>query len=118
MTRAAAAADPFNAVAEDGRRRILVALASGERPVNDLVRDLSMRQPQVSKHLRVLRKVGLVRSRTAGKQRFYSLDPDALRPIRDWLADVEREWSERLDRMEGYMATMHRSEPKPPTKGS
>jgi DNA-binding transcriptional ArsR family regulator len=118
MTRAGAAADPFNAVAEDGRRRILVALARSERPVNVLVRDLRMRQPQVSKHLRVLRKVGLVRSRAAGKQRLYSLDPEGLQPIHDWLAAVAREWGERLDRMESYLAAMQRSASETPAEGS
>jgi DNA-binding transcriptional ArsR family regulator len=118
MARSAAAADPFNAVAEDGRRRILVALAGRERPVNDLVRAVHMRQPQVSKHLRVLRKVGLVRTRAEGKQRLYSLAPDGLRPIHDWLATVEREWGERLDRLESHLAVMERSVEQTPTEGT
>jgi DNA-binding transcriptional ArsR family regulator len=118
MARSSVATDAFNAVAEEGRRRILIALARGERPVNDLVRSLRMRQPQVSKHLRVLRKVGLVRTRAEGKQRIYSLDPAGLRPIHDWLAAVEREWSERLDRLESYLALMQPLQPDTPTEGS
>jgi DNA-binding transcriptional ArsR family regulator len=85
MARAVTTTDAFNAVAEPRRRQILDLLAAGERPVNDLVVLLGLAQPQVSKHLRVLREVGLVRVRDAGRRRMYSLDPEPLEAIHDWL---------------------------------
>lgn len=100
MARAATTADAFNAVAEPRRRQILDALAGGERPVNDLVRLLGLAQPQVSKHLRVLREVGAVDVREEGRQRLYRLNGRALKPIHDWVKDFERTWSERFDRLE------------------
>ena len=96
MARAATTADAFNAVAEPRRREILDALAGGERPVNDLVRELGIAQPQVSKHLRVLREVGAVDVRDKGRQRLYSLNGQALKPIHDWVSSYERLWSERF----------------------
>jgi DNA-binding transcriptional ArsR family regulator len=95
--RAATTADAFNAVAEPRRRQILDALAGGERPVNDLVRLLGLAQPQVSKHLRVLREVGAVDVREEGRQRLYRLNGHALKPIHDWVKDYERSWSERFE---------------------
>ncbi|NUP89116.1 MAG: metalloregulator ArsR/SmtB family transcription factor [Candidatus Sumerlaeia bacterium] len=92
MARAATTADPFNAIAERRRREILALLGRGERPVNDLVRSTGLAQPQVSKHLRVLRRVGLVRVRRVGRQRVYRLDTSGLRPVREWLDVVLREW--------------------------
>jgi len=86
MARAATTTDAFNAVAEPRRRQILDLLAAGERPVNDLVELLGLTQPQVSRHLRVLREVGLVRVRDAGRQRLYRLDPEPLKAIHDWLS--------------------------------
>jgi DNA-binding transcriptional ArsR family regulator len=100
MARAATTADAFNAVAEPRRRQILDVLARGERPVNDLVRALGVPQPQVSKHLRVLREVGAVAVREEGRQRLYRLNGRALKPIHDWVKDYERTWSERFDRLE------------------
>jgi DNA-binding transcriptional ArsR family regulator len=100
MARAATTADAFNAVAEPRRRQILDALAGGERPVNDLVRELGVPQPQVSKHLRVLREVGAVAVRGAGRQRLYSLNGQALKPIHDWLTTYESTWSERFERLD------------------
>ncbi len=100
MARAATTADAFNAVAEPRRRQILDALAGGERPVNDLVRLLRLAQPQVSKHLRVLREVGAVDVRDEGRQRFYRLNGHALKPIHDWVKTYERSWAERFDRLE------------------
>jgi DNA-binding transcriptional ArsR family regulator len=94
MARAATAADAFNAVAEPRRRRILDVLVGGERPVNDLVMLLGLAQPQVSKHLRVLREVGLVRVRDEGRQRVYRLNGQPLKPIHDWVKNYERSWSE------------------------
>ena len=96
MARAATTADAFNAVAEPRRREILDLLAAGERPVNDLVRLLGLAQPQVSKHLRVLREVGAVDVRNEGRQRLYRLNGNALKPIHDWVKSYERLWSERF----------------------
>ncbi|MGI8921727.1 MAG: ArsR/SmtB family transcription factor [Solirubrobacteraceae bacterium] len=100
MARAATTADAFNAVAEPRRREILDALAGGERAVNDLVRLLGLAQPQVSKHLRVLREVGAVDVRDEGRQRLYRLNGHALRPIHDWVKNYERSWSERFERLD------------------
>jgi len=100
MARAATTADAFNAVAEPRRRQILDLLAGGERPVNDLVGLLGLAQPQVSKHLRVLREVGLVNVRGDGRRRVYRLDPEALAPIRDWVTDLERAWTARFARLD------------------
>src|SRR5919106_359203 len=100
MARAATTTDAFNAVAEPRRRQILDALAGGERPVNDLVRLLGLAQPQVSKHLRVLREVGAVDVRGEGRQRLYRLNGHALKPIHDWVGNYERSWSERFDRLD------------------
>ena len=96
MARAATTADAFNAVAEPRRREILDLLAGGERPVNDLVRLLGLAQPQVSKHLRVLREVGAVDVRNEGRQRLYRLNGQALKPIHDWVKSYERLWSARF----------------------
>jgi DNA-binding transcriptional ArsR family regulator len=100
MARAATTADAFNAVAEPRRRQILDALAAEERPVNDLVRLLGLAQPQVSKHLRVLREVGAVEVREEGRQRLYRLNGQALKPIHDWVKNYERSWSERFEQLD------------------
>jgi len=100
MARAATTADAFNAVAEPRRREILDLLAEGEHAVNDLVELLGLAQPQVSKHLRVLREVGLVDVREEGRQRLYRLNGPALKPIHDWVSSYERTWSERLERLD------------------
>ena len=100
MARAATTTDAFNAVAEPRRRQILDLLAQGERPVNDLVELLGLAQPQVSKHLRVLREVDLVHVRDEGRQRMYRLNAEPLKPIHDWLAKYERSWTERFDLMD------------------
>ena len=100
MARAATTTDAFNAVAEPRRRQILDLLAGGERPVNDLVAQLRLAQPLVSKHLRVLREVGLVEVRDRGRQRLYRLDGQALKPIHDWVKNYERSWSQRFDRLD------------------
>jgi len=103
MARAATTADAFNAVAEPRRREILDLLAGGERPVNDLVALLGLAQPQVSKHLRVLREVGLVEARDHGRQRLYRLNGEPLRPIHDWVKHYERTWNERFDALDELM---------------
>ncbi len=92
MARAATTADAFNAVAEPRRRQILDVLAGGERPVNDLVGLLGLAQPQVSKHLRVLREVGLVESRDQGRRRIYRLNGLPLRPIHEWVKNYQQSW--------------------------
>jgi len=97
MARAATTADTFNAVAEPRRRAILDLLVGGERPVNELVRELGLAQPQVSKHLRVLREVGAVDVREHGRQRLYRLNGRALKPIHDWVKEYERTWTERFE---------------------
>jgi DNA-binding transcriptional ArsR family regulator len=106
MARAATTTDAFNAVAEPRRRQILDLLAAGERPVNDLVALLGLAQPQVSKHLRVLRQVGLVDVRDEGRQRVYRLNGYPLKPIHDWVKKYERLWSERLDRLDEVLAEL------------
>jgi len=103
MARAATTTDAFNAIAEPRRRQILDLLADGERSVNEIVVVLGLAQPQVSKHLRVLREVGVVEVREAGRQRLYRLNGPALKPIYDWVKEYERTWSERFDRLDGVL---------------
>jgi DNA-binding transcriptional ArsR family regulator len=110
MARAATTADAFNAVAEPRRREILDLLAAGERPVNDLVRLLGLAQPQVSKHLRVLREVGAVDVRNEGRQRLYRLNGKALKPIHDWVKSYERLWSERFAEMDVVLEELKQQE--------
>jgi DNA-binding transcriptional ArsR family regulator len=110
MARAATTTDAFNAVAEPRRRQILDALAGGERPVNDLVRVLGLAQPQVSKHLRVLREVGAVDVRDEGRQRLYRLNGHALKPIHDWVKNYERSWSERFDGLDVVLDELKQKE--------
>jgi DNA-binding transcriptional ArsR family regulator len=110
MARAATTTDAFNAVAEPRRREILDVLAGGERPVNDLVRELGLAQPQVSKHLRVLREVGAVDVRGDGRQRLYRLNGHALKPIHDWVKNYERLWSERFDGLDAVLEDLRREE--------
>jgi DNA-binding transcriptional ArsR family regulator len=95
----ATTSDVFNAIAEGRRREILELLADGERPVNDLVESLGVAQPQVSKHLRVLREVGLVNVRDAGRLRYYSLNAEPLRTVHDWSRTFERFWDHQLARI-------------------
>lgn len=110
MARAATTSDAFNAVAEPRRREILDLLAEGERTVNEIGAAMGISQPLVSKHLKVLREVGLVRSRTEGRNRLYRLDAMALQPIHEWVRDYERHWNERLDRLDDYLDEMQRKE--------
>jgi len=106
MARAATTTDAFNAVAEPRRRQILDVLAAGERPVNDLVHALGLTQPQVSKHLRVLRDVGAVDVRSEGRQRLYRLNGPALKPIHDWVKEYERTWSERFGELDAVLTEL------------
>jgi DNA-binding transcriptional ArsR family regulator len=97
-------------VAKPRRREILDVLAGGERPVNDLVRMLGLAQPQVSKHLRVLREVGVVDVRDEGRQRLYRLNGRALKPIHDWVKNYERSWSERFDELDVVLEDLKQKE--------
>jgi DNA-binding transcriptional ArsR family regulator len=113
VARTPTTTDAFNAVAEAGRREILDALGDGEATVGELVDRLGMRQPQVSKHLGVLREVGLVTVRADGKRRWYRVNGPALRPIHDWVRSFERTWNQRLDRLDDVVADLKAKEPKP-----
>jgi DNA-binding transcriptional ArsR family regulator len=110
MARAATTTDAFNAVAEPRRRQILDVLAGGEAPVNDLVAQLGLAQPQVSKHLRVLREVGLVEVRDAVRQRMYRLNGRSLKPIHDWVANYERLWNERFEALDEVLDDLKEKE--------
>ena len=110
MARAATTADAFNAVAEPRRRQILDVLAGGERPVNDLVALLDVPQPQVSKHLKVLRDVGLVEVRQDGRQRMYRLDGRPLRSIHEWVKNYEEAWEERFAALDAVLEDLNEKE--------
>jgi DNA-binding transcriptional ArsR family regulator len=112
MARSPTTADAFNAVAEPARRKILDYLARGERPVNDVVSALGLTQPQVSKHLRVLREVGVVSVRDEGRQRLYKLNGRQLRPIYDWVKTFEQFWNESFDRLDEYLQKLQKEEEK------
>jgi DNA-binding transcriptional ArsR family regulator len=99
MARAATTSDAFNAVAEPRRREILNYLALQERPVGDIVAGLGLEQPSVSKHLRVLRDVGLVRVRRHGRHMFYRTNAEAIRPLHEWTKTFERLWQHQLSRI-------------------
>jgi DNA-binding transcriptional ArsR family regulator len=103
VARSRTTSDVFNAIAEVRRREILDALMAGEKAVGTIVADLSLSQPQVSKHLRVLSEVGLVKCRAQGRHRLYSLEPARLRPLHEWLARYEQMWNDRLDRIDEYL---------------
>jgi DNA-binding transcriptional ArsR family regulator len=110
MARAATTTDAFNAVAEPRRRQILDALASGELAVTDLVNSLGVGQPQVSKHLRVLREVGLVTVRDEGRRRLYRVNGAELKPIHDWVKAYERTWAERFEHLDAVLEDLKKSE--------
>jgi len=110
MARVPTTHDPFNAVAEPKRRRILEMLGRAERSVNDLVRLLGWPQPMVSKHLAVLKKVGLVREHRAGRQRLYRVNMAKLKPIHDWVAPFQRYWSDRYDRLDEVLQDIQKKE--------
>jgi DNA-binding transcriptional ArsR family regulator len=110
VARASTTSDVFNAIAEAARREILDVLRTGEKAVGTIVDNLAMSQPQVSKHLRVLSEVGLVRCRADGRHRLYSLEPARLRPLHDWLSRYEQMWNERLDRMDDYLKELQKRE--------
>jgi DNA-binding transcriptional ArsR family regulator len=110
MARSSTTADVFNAVAEAHRREILDVLIGGEKAVGAIVDDLSLSQPQVSKHLRVLSEVGLVSCRADGRRRLYRLEPARLEPFREWVAKYEQALNERLDRMDDYLRELQAKE--------
>jgi len=103
MARAATTSDVFNAIAEPQRRDILALLRAGERPVTEVAEELGLSQPGVSKHLRVLREVGLVQARRVGKQRLYDLDGHGLRAVHEWTGGFEQFWNESFDRLDAYV---------------
>ena len=106
MARAATTSDAFNAIAEPQRREILDLLRGGDRPVLDLVGELRIAQPSVSKHLKVLREVRLVQVRAAGRQRIYGLDARGLRPIHEWVGGFEQYWNESFDSLNAYVQAL------------
>jgi DNA-binding transcriptional ArsR family regulator len=108
VARASTTSDVFNAVADVHRREILDVLITGEKAVGAIVNGLSMSQPQVSKHLRVLSEVGLVRCRADGRRRLYRLEPAHLRPLHDWVTKYEQAMNDRLDRMGDYLNELQR----------
>lgn len=110
MARKPTTHDPFNAVAEPKRRKILEVLGAGERSVNEIVEILDWPQPVVSKHLKVLKEVGLVSERRVGRQRIYRVNAEQLKPIYDWVAPFERYWSERFDRLDEVLQVMKKKE--------
>ncbi len=110
MARAATTTDAFNAVAEPRRRQILEALADGERSVNELVEAVGLAQPQVSKHLRVLREVGAVDVRDEGRHRLYRLNGSALKPIHDWVRAFARTWDERYEALDVVLSELKAKE--------
>jgi len=118
MARAPTTTDPFNAIAEPKRRKVLDFLARGECAVNDLVVALRWPQPQVSKHLGVLREVGLVNVRRQGRQQMYTLNADGLKPIHDWVKTYERFWSHHLSRIKAAAEAKAKQIAASPTQSS
>ena len=112
MARLATTADAFNAIAEPQRRAILTLLMQGERSVNEIAASLQIRQPQTSKHLRVLSEVALVNVRQEGKQRLYSLQSEGLKPVLTWLLPFEQLWQERYDQLDDYLQILQEKEKK------
>lgn len=113
MARARTTTDAFNAVAEASRRELLDAIGAGEASVGELVERVGLSQPQVSKHLGVLRAVGLVRVRAEGRRRWYRVHGPALKPVHDWVRAFERTWNDRLDRLDDLVAELQTEEKAP-----
>ena len=110
VARSSTTSDVFNAIGDAHRREILDALMAGEKAVGAIVNDLSLSQPQVSKHLQVLSEVGLVSCRAEGRRRLYRLEPARLRPMQEWLAKYQRAWNDRLDRVDDYLQELQQGE--------
>ncbi len=108
MARASTTSDAFNAVAELRRREILIYLAAAERPVGEIVAALGLEQPSVSKHLKVLHDVGLVRMRCQGRQKLYRTNAEAIRPLHEWAGTFERYWQHQLNRVKEHAEEMVR----------
>ena len=113
VARSSTTSDVFNAIAEAHRREVLDALIDCEKPVGTIATDLSMSQPQVSKHLRVLSEVGLVRCRADGRRRLYRAEPARLRPMYEWLGKYEQAWNDRLDRIDAYLQELQEQGGRP-----
>jgi DNA-binding transcriptional ArsR family regulator len=113
MARTPTTADAFNAVSDASRRGLLDALGDGEATVGELVDRLGLSQPQVSKHLGVLRAVGLVAVRVDGRHRWYRINGPALKPVHDWVRTFERTWNTRLDRLDDVLAELQSQEKEP-----
>ena len=112
MARRPTTHDPFNAVAEPRRRQVLEAIGADELSVNEIVERLGWNQPMVSKHLSVLKQVGLVEERRAGRQRLYRVNAERLKPIYDWVTPFERYWSQRFDRLDEILEEIQIKERK------
>jgi len=112
MARTPTTHDPFNAVAEPKRRQVLAVLGTEELSVNEIVERLGWNQPSVSKHLGVLKQVGLVIERRVGRQRLYKVDAEQLKPIFDWVTPFEKIWNERFDRLDNVLLEMQKKENK------
>lgn len=113
MARSPTTSDAFNAVAESSRRDLLDAIGPGEVTVGDLVDRLGLTQPQVSKHLGVLRTVGLVVVRPEGRFRYYRINGPALQPVHEWVRTFERTWNTRLDRLDNLLTELKAQEKSP-----
>jgi len=110
MARTPTTFDPFNAVAEPKRRKVLEVLGTQELSVNEIVERLGWNQPMVSKHLGVLKEVGLVSERRVGRKRLYRVNAERLKPIYDWVAPFERYWSESYDRLDDVLEDLKSKE--------
>jgi DNA-binding transcriptional ArsR family regulator len=110
MARAATTTDVFNALGDGSRRQILEALSMGEAGVGEIVDRLHLGQPQVSKHLKVLRHVGLVRCRNEGRNHVYRVDAAGLQPLQTWLARLTADVNEHYDRLDDYLAEIQRNQ--------
>ncbi|MBK9006815.1 MAG: winged helix-turn-helix transcriptional regulator [Anaerolineae bacterium] len=110
MARTPTTHDPFNAVAEPRRRQLIQAMGEQEYSVNELVELLGWNQPSVSKHLGVLKQVGLVKERRVGRQRMYRVNAERLKPIFEWVAPFEKIWSERFDRLDVVLEKMKKEQ--------
>jgi DNA-binding transcriptional ArsR family regulator len=110
MARRPTTHDPFNAVAEPRRRELLEALGTDELSVSELIKRLGWNQPMVSKHLGVLKQVGLVSERRVGRQRLYRVNPEQLKPIFDWVMPFEQFWNERFDRLDDVLQELQKKE--------
>jgi len=110
MARRPTTHDPFNAVAEPKRRQVLEVLSTEELSVNEIVERLGWSQPMVSKHLAVLKQVGLVSERRIGRQRLYRINPERLKPIYEWVRPFERFWSDKFDRLDEVLMDIQNKE--------